>query len=348
MIKFENIEKIYAKGTDHEVKALNNINLEIKKGEIFGVIGLSGAGKSTLVRMINLLERPTAGVITVDGVNLMELSESDLREQRRSMGMIFQSFNLLSSITVEENVAFPLRLNRRLNEPQVKEKVASLLEMVGLGDKAKVYPAQLSGGQKQRVGIARALANDPHILLCDEATSSLDPQTTISILDLLMELKEKLDLTIVLITHQMEVIKRCCDRVAVIDGGTILEQGTTIDLFTNPKSHFTRNLVASAARQTITDLLAPRRLTKTYTEGSQAVVELMFLGEDANDPVIVEVAIKCKVKISIMAGIIDYISHRTLGLLVVEISGPEDMIDYAVRELRERVYKIRVLGYENV
>lgn len=230
MIKLENIHKVYQLDKNHSLHALKGINLTINKGEIFGVIGLSGAGKSTLIRIINMLETPTEGRVIIDGEDITDYKEVQLRKVRQSIGMIFQQFNLLSSMTVSQNVAFPLELNPQNDKKTIKAKVKELLEMVGLGDKADVYPAQLSGGQKQRVGIARALATNPKILLCDEATSALDPKTTSSILKLLQDLKKKLNLTIVIITHQLEVIKECCDRVAVIDGGLISEMGKTIDV----------------------------------------------------------------------------------------------------------------------
>ncbi|MGN0909218.1 MAG: methionine ABC transporter ATP-binding protein, partial [Succinivibrio sp.] len=222
MIKLTGIHKTYILDSGEEVKALRGIDLEIKDGEIFGVIGLSGAGKSTLIRIINMLERPTSGKVEVNGVDLTSLPERKLREERSKIGMIFQQFNLLSSLTVAQNVAFPLTLAKKKPAPsEQRARVMELLKLVGLEDKADVYPAQLSGGQKQRVGIARALATNPKILLCDEATSALDPKTTASILKLLTDLRDRLGLTLVIITHQMEVIKECCDRVAVLDRGVI-------------------------------------------------------------------------------------------------------------------------------
>ena len=224
MIKLLQVEKTY-EGAAGPVKALKGINLEIKRGEIYGIIGLSGAGKSTLIRCINMLERPTAGKVVVDGQELTAMNDKQLRDVRKGIGMIFQHFNLLSSATVYENIAFPLRL-AGADEKKISEKVTPLLELVGLKDKAGQYPAQLSGGQKQRVGIARALASDPKVLLCDEATSALDPQTTKAILELIRDINKKLQLTVVLITHEMQVIKEICDKVAVIENGVIAEEGT--------------------------------------------------------------------------------------------------------------------------
>ena len=322
LIELKNIEKVYNQGTPTEVRALKGISLSIKRGEIFGVIGLSGAGKSTLIRHINMLERPSSGQVIVDGQDLTAMDEANLREARRHIGMIFQSFNLLSSATVAENIAFPLKLEGKMSKEQ------------------------LSGGQKQRVGIARALANNPKILLCDEATSALDPKTTTSILELLLKLRDKLDLTIVIITHQMEVIKECCDRVAVIDGGVISEMGSTLDIFTDPKQALTKRLVSAAVRRGLPELLRHTEIVSDYSDGAKAVVELLFLGPRADAPVIVEVATECKVKISILGGSIDHIKNEPFGLLVVEVGGSRSEIEHALEELQARVHKVEILGYD--
>ena len=346
MIELKNIEKVYNQGTPREVRALKNISLSIERGEIFGVIGLSGAGKSTLIRHINMLERPSSGQVIVDGMDLTAMSESQLREARRHIGMIFQSFNLLSSATVSDNIAFPLKLEGKMSDDEIKARVAELLALVGLEDKAQMYPAQLSGGQKQRVGIARALANNPKILLCDDPTSALDPKTTMSILKLLLELRDKLNLTIVIITHQMEVIKECCDRVAVIDGGVISEMGSTLDLFTDPKEALTKRLVSAAVRRGLPELLRHTEIVPEYTDGAKAVIELLFLGPKADAPVIVEVAMQCKVKISMLGGSIDHIKNEPFGLMVVEVGGSRDEIKHAIEELQARVHKVEILGYD--
>ena len=241
MIKLEKVSKIFHSG-GKEIPAVQDVTLDIQEGEIFGIIGFSGAGKSTLVRCINLLEKPTAGRVTVDGVELTGLNEKKLREVRRKIGMIFQHFNLLRSRTVYQNIAFPLRKSS-LSKAEKDEKINSLLELVGLADKKDAYPSQLSGGQKQRVAIARALASEPNILLCDEATSALDPQTTASILALLKEINRKFGITIVIITHQMSVIREICSHVAIIEKGSLVESGTVEEIFAHPKSVAGRELI---------------------------------------------------------------------------------------------------------
>lgn len=346
MIKLENIHKVYSLGKNQTLHALKGISLTINKGEIFGVIGLSGAGKSTLIRIINMLETPTEGRVIIDGEDITDYREVQLRKVRQSIGMIFQQFNLLSSMTVAQNVAFPLELNKENDRETIKNKVKELLKMVGLEDKADVYPSQLSGGQKQRVGIARALATNPKILLCDEATSALDPKTTSSILKLLQDLKKKLNLTIVIITHQLEVIKECCDRVAVIDEGLISEMGNTIDVFANPQKDLTKRLVSAVVRKDLNDLLEYTKLYDTYQQNSRAWFEVLFLGDRAEDPVIVDVAQKLGIKIGIMAGQINHIQNEPLGVLIVAVEGNEDLIAKTKEELEKRVYRVKLLGYQ--
>ncbi|MDY6322784.1 MAG: ATP-binding cassette domain-containing protein [Succinivibrio sp.] len=345
MIRLHNIHKTYVLDSGRQVQALKGIDLEIRDGEIFGVIGLSGAGKSTLIRIINMLERPTEGSVEVNGTELISLNDAQLRAERRRIGMIFQQFNLLSSQTVSGNVAFPLLLERHADKSKVRERVLELLKLVGLEDKADVYPSELSGGQKQRVGIARALATDPKILLCDEATSALDPKTTASILRLLTSLRKKLGLTIVIITHQMEVIKECCDRVAVLDGGLISELGSTLEIFSTPKQDLTKRLVSAAVRRDVQDLLEHLKVHEKPEEGDALALELLFLGEKANDPVIVEVAERSRARISILGGAINHIQGQPLGNLVVELAGAPEVIENALKMLQEKVFRVTVLGY---
>ena len=243
MIKLKNISKVFDI-SGKKLTALDNVSLEVARGQICGVIGASGAGKSTLIRCVNLLERPTTGTVEVDDMELTRMSESELIHARRNIGMIFQHFNLLSSRTVFDNIALPLELEKTPTN-KINEKVTALLELVGLADKRDTYPANLSGGQKQRVAIARALASEPHVLLCDEATSALDPATTQSILKLLKEINRTLGITILLITHEMDVVKRICDIVAVIDKGQLVEQGTVSDIFSNPKTELAQEFISS-------------------------------------------------------------------------------------------------------
>ena len=245
MIKFENVIKSF-ESEARVVEAVKNVNLHIEKGKICGIIGFSGAGKSTLVRCINLLERPSSGKVFIDNTEITALSEKELRKKRKEIGMIFQQFNLFASRNVFDNVAYPLKYSGMKKE-DIRKKVDSLLELVGLSDKAKAYPSQLSGGQKQRVAIARALANDPKILLSDESTSALDPQTTRSILKLLKELNEKLGITIVVITHEMQVVKEICHKVAVMEKGEVVEEGDVFTVFANPEKEITKDFVDSTS-----------------------------------------------------------------------------------------------------
>lgn len=241
IIRVEKISKTF-QANNGQVEAVKNITFSIEKGDIFGIIGLSGAGKSTLVRCLNLLERPDEGNIYIDGNNLMELSPRELRKQRQDIGMIFQHFNLLMQRNVVDNVCFPLEI-AGVRKREARKRAMELLEMVGLSDKAKAYPVQLSGGQKQRVAIARVLANNPKILLCDEATSALDPQTTKSILGLLKEINQSYGITIVVITHEMAVVREICSRVAVLEHGSLAEQGTVEELFRAPKTEAAKKLI---------------------------------------------------------------------------------------------------------
>jgi D-methionine transport system ATP-binding protein len=299
-----------------DIPALYDINLEIKQGEVFGVIGQSGAGKSTLVRLINLLEKPSSGQIFAEGAELTALSGKSLRIWRREVGMIFQHFNLLSSKTVEENVAFPLRLSRRQSEPQIKTRVKELLARFELTDYAYRYPAQLSGGQKQRVGVARALACGPKILLCDEATSALDPQTTQSVLDLLNQINKELGLTIVLITHEMEVIRRVCDRVAVLEKGRIVELGNVSDVFLHPKHEATRQMVFEAEQ------IDQKEKEQDFARVlGHRVLRLTFRGESTYEPILGSVARKTGVDYSILSGRIDRIKGVPYGQLTLALVG---------------------------
>lgn len=329
MIHLRNVHKSYTvKGK--VIPALNGIDLSIVRGEIFGVIGHSGAGKSTLIRLINLLERPTQGEITVDGEEILKYDTVALRNFRRNIGMIFQHFNLLSSKTVAENVAFPIRIAGERNEAKIDARVDEMLDLVGLTRHKHKYPKQLSGGEKQRVGIARALANQPKILLCDEATSALDPQTTRSILQLLREINEKLSLTIVLITHEMDVIRTICDRVAVIDGGKIVENGPVTQVFLHPQHPTTRNFVLEAEHAGEDD-----PMPTLSQEGDAMVRRLTFMNDAMAQPVFTQIARECEVDFLILSGRFGKIKSTPCGQLTVSVRGDNDKALAALRRLSD-------------
>ena len=343
MITLSSVKKSY-KSAEGEVTALKGVDLSIERGEIYGIIGLSGAGKSTLIRCINMLERPTEGKVIVDGKDLTTLSEADLRKERKGIGMIFQHFNLLSSATVYDNVAFPLRL-ANADDVTIRKKVEPLLALVGLADKAQQYPAQLSGGQKQRVGIARALAAGPKVLLSDEATSALDPQTTKSILQLIADINKKLGLTVVIITHEMQVIKDVCDKVAVIADGVIAEKGSVVDIFTKPQNPITREFVSTLLSNDLPINYREKELLQEPVEGGELLLRLTFLGERADDPVIADVIRRFPIEVSILYGTLDQIQSLPYGRMIVGVKGEQAEIDRALAYLDTRDLKKEVLGY---
>ena len=324
MIKLQNITQTYTTPEGKTFDALKNVSLEIRPGEIFGIIGRSGAGKSTLVRCINLLNRPTLGNVVVDGKVLTDLSEGELREARRSIGMIFQHFNLLSSRTVYRNIALPLEL-AGVPEGKIREKITPLIELVGLSEHAHKYPSQLSGGQKQRVGIARALANDPKVLLSDEATSALDPETTTATLALLQRINRELGVTIVMITHEMNVVKQICERVVVMNQGEIVESGDVIDIFSRPQSETTRALIGNVmARDLPESVIRVFRNARENAEEGKSVhlLRLAFVGSEVTKPVISECSQRFHVNLSILRGTVDDLHGRTLGTLTVLVETP--------------------------
>jgi D-methionine transport system ATP-binding protein len=330
MIEVVNVTKQYK-----DVKAVENVNLTIEQGEIFGIIGYSGAGKSTLLRCLNMLEKPTEGQIFIDGQEMTSLTQKEIRKERVKIGMIFQHFHLVSSKTVAENVAFSLKAAGR-SKSDIKKRVAELLEMVGLTDRAGHYPAQLSGGQKQRVGIARALANEPKVLLCDEATSALDPTTTASILTLLQEINKTLGITIVLITHEMTVVQQICHRIAVMENGEVVESGEVYDLFANPKTELTKQFV-----QTVHSLTLPERL---LANRKGTIVQIVFRGESAEEGVIAETLKKFDITINILHGQITYIQDRPLGTLIIEIDGEQLEMQNAIDYITTRTNQLEVLA----
>ena len=344
MIKLFHIEKTYDSPSG-PVKALKGIDLTIGRGEIFGIIGLSGAGKSTLIRCINMLERPTAGKVIVDGKDLTEMNDSELREMRKQIGMIFQHFNLLSSATVYDNVAFPLRL-AKVSEEEIKKKVEPLLNLVGLSDKSAQYPSQLSGGQKQRVGIARALASDPKVLLCDEATSALDPQTTKSILDLIKDINRKLELTVVVITHEMQVIKDICDKVAVISNGVIAEQGSVVDVFINPQQAITKEFISVLLSNELPAAFRGNKISQDETVGSLLLLRLTFIGETADNPVIAGMIREAEgVDVTLLFGNLDQIHGIPFGRMIIGLTGDKAEVDKALNFLKHEDLRLEIIGY---
>ncbi|MDU5504196.1 MAG: methionine ABC transporter ATP-binding protein [Anaerococcus vaginalis] len=326
------------------LKAVDEVSLKIEKADIFGIVGFSGAGKSTLVRCINLLQKPSEGEVLINGENLLNLSQKDLRKKRKKIGMIFQHFNLLNNISVIDNVIFPIRKEKISKEEKIK-KAQKLLDLVGIGDKANSFPRELSGGQKQRCAIARALASDPEILLCDEATSALDPKTTKQILKLLGEIKEKIDLTIVIITHQMEVVKDLCNKVAVMQDGKVIEKGTTLEIFSNPKHKLTKEFVETSTNvnQTLEEVKNNLKVLKK----DEFLVKLSYVGEATTEPVINEIYEKFKVKTNVLAGNIEFITNVPVGNLIVTFKAQRENIDKAIEYLIAGGTNVKLLGDSN-
>lgn len=343
MIDIQNVTKTYH-GLNGKVEALKGISLSVREGQIFGIIGLSGAGKSSLIRCINMLESPTTGKVFVADKEMTGMSKQELREARKEIGMIFQHFNLLSSRTVAENVAFPLELSG-WDKAATQERVAEMLELVGLSDKANQYPAQLSGGQKQRVGIARALASRPKVLLCDEATSALDPQTTKSILKLLQDINQKLHLTIVLITHEMQVVREICDEVGVIEDGLIIEQGEVYDVFTRPQHPTTKEFVHSIMNQELPESLSGENFLAHFEPGCSMILRIRFFGEATKEPIIATLVTQFQWYISILYGNIDYIQGKPQGTMVVSVDAEEGRIQDGLDMLEAKGIEVEVIGY---
>ncbi|ANX14079.1 phosphate ABC transporter ATP-binding protein [Fictibacillus arsenicus] len=333
MLVLDDVHKVFGKGKDKKVEALKGINLKVDKGEIFGVVGFSGAGKSTLIRCVNILERPTSGKVLINDVDLLTLNPRDLRKQRKKIGMIFQQYNLLQAKTIFKNVAMPLILEG-VPKDEIKEKVTKLLSFVGLADRMNHYPEQLSGGQKQRVGIARALATDPDILLCDEATSALDPNTTEAVLELLRKVRDELGITILMITHEMNVIRDVCDKVAVIEKGTIVEQGSVIDVFTEPKTKIARSFVRTVLNQTI-----PPSIKRLIEESSQTnphgIYRIIFKGASTNTPLLSNTAKKFSIDLNVIHGMVTELQGVPFGNLLVEFKGDREEINRAIQYINE-------------
>ncbi|MBM3857482.1 MAG: methionine ABC transporter ATP-binding protein MetN [Verrucomicrobia bacterium] len=345
MIKLNGIYKRYHSGPN-TIAALDNINLHVPVGKIMGIVGPSGAGKSTLIRMVNLLERPDQGSIIVDGMNLLHLNRRDLAESRRKIGMIFQQFHLLSSRTVFENIALPLELIG-FSKKEIKQRVEELLQLVGLADRAMAYPAELSGGQKQRVGIARALAPSPKVLLCDEATSALDPKTTHSILNLIQEINRKLGLTILLITHEMDVIKTICDEVAILDQGKLVERGKVTSIFSNATTAVARNFINATFHLKIPEEYATR-MKPTPCDQSYPLVKLGFTGNTVDKPLISEASRLFNIDISILSADVEYAGGIKFGYLLAELFGTQHQCKAAQQFFIQNNIQLEVLGYVRI
>lgn len=331
LIEFSQIAKTFTLGK-RKVEAVKNVSLTIKKGEIFGIIGFSGAGKSTLLRLVNLLETPSNGSIKIQGEDLSKFSAKEVRKLRRRIGMIFQNFNLFTSRTVAGNIAYPLKLEGK-PKAEINKRVEELLQFVGLTDKANDYPEQLSGGQKQRVGIARALANSPDILICDEATSALDPDTTGEILRLLKKVNKDFGITILLITHEMNVIQTICDKVAVMENGEVIESGNVFETFTNPQHPTTKRFIQSVQQDRPSDIL----LHQWKQSGGEDLYRVIFKGELANRPLLSQVSRKNNVDINIVYGSVQELQEKFFGNLLVSFEGEKADIQQVILELEREV-----------
>ena len=341
MIKLENIDVTFKQGAK-VVNAVKNVSLDVESGDIYGIIGYSGAGKSTLVRTINLLQRPTKGNVVVNGVDLLQLKPKGLRAARKKIGMIFQHFNLMNTLSVFDNVAFPLKKSGK-TKSEIEQKVLFLLELVGLEDKVNSYPRQLSGGQKQRVAIARALANDPDVLLCDEATSALDPKTTYSILELLQKVNVQLGITIVIITHEMQVVKEICNKVAVMEEGEVIEQGSVLEIFTNPERDLTKDFIDTATHinQGIETVLSHEQLLN-LKEGDY-LVKISFVGASTGEPLITKLSTQFQVAANILFANVEIIQETPVGTLLVGLSGEKSGIENALSYIKEQGVSVDVL-----
>lgn len=340
MIQLNNITKKY-KTNNGELTAVKDVNLSVNKGEIFGIIGYSGAGKSTLIRLLNGLEKPTTGTVLVNGQEFSSIKGKKLRDARQKVSMIFQHFNLLWSRTVEENIAFPLEI-AGVPKEQRQARVKELIELVGLTGRNQAYPSQLSGGQKQRVGIARALANNPEVLLCDEATSALDPETTDSILDLLVDINARLGLTIVLITHEMHVIRKICQRVAVMEAGQVVELGNVLDVFQSPQAEITKKFVSQVSGTHETKESIEQILTN-YSSGK--LVQLKFIGQKTEQPVISQLIKQFDIEVNIVNGNISHTASGPYGTLLIQIDGEPANVDAALKLIQSLEIQTEVIKH---
>lgn len=345
-VHFPKVESDSQNEKDKVLHAVNNVSLDIKSGEIYGIVGYSGAGKSTLLRVINQLQKQNSGQVFINDQEISTLNNKELNQVRKKIGMIFQHFNLLKQLTVAENIAFPLKQSK-MSKAEIDAKVDELLELVGLSSHKNFYPVQLSGGQRQRVSIARALANDPEILLSDEATSALDPKTTESILELLREINRKTGITIVLITHEMSVIKDICDRVAVMQNGKVIEEGKVFDIFTNPQTDLSKEFIqsASSTEQGLNKLLARPELMDI--NANDKLIRIDFAGDSAKEPLIAKLASKYDVSLSILFGNIEIIQDKPVGTLLVSLSGSNDNLEEALNYFASEKIRFKEINLFN-
>src|SRR5699024_3510522 len=325
------------------IEAVKDVSIDVQKGDVFGVIGYSGAGKSTLVRVINLLQQPTSGSVIVNNQDMLKLSQKDLRKARRNIGMIFQHFNLMNSLTVYGNVDFPLR-DSGLSKAERKKKIDHLLDIVGLSDRAHNYPSQLSGGQKQRVAIARALASDPEILISDEATSALDPKTTTEILNLLGRLNKELGITIVIITHEMDAIKQICNRVAVMENGELIEEGSLLTIFGEPKKKLTKDFVNTSTH--IGSVLDEIRESGIVDKLSGRLIELNYIGDSTNEPIVVELYKRFEVEANILFSNIERLQNTTVGIMLFALTGEDQKVEEAIKYLNSLNVNVKEISLE--
>lgn len=341
MIRLEHVTKTF-KTKDGDVHAVKDVSIHIKKGEIYGIIGFSGAGKSTLVRCMNLLERPNEGKVIFDGEDLMEASPAALRKARAKIGMIFQHFNLMPAMTIYDNIALPLKLEKRPKE-EIDAKVMELLDLIDLVERKDSYPSQLSGGQKQRVAIARALVNDPKVLLCDEATSALDPQTTQNILRLIRRINEERKITVVVITHEMFVVKELCDEVAVMDSGRVVEQGEIVPVFTHPVQEMTKDFIATASNAGKVDELIAKHHPLVALKHNQQLVRLQYDSSNTAEAMISRISRKWGVDCSIIFGSVEIWRDTPIGQLVTIFTGTDEQIVRAIEDLKENNVQVEVI-----
>lgn len=329
MIALKNISKVFTPGR-LAITAVDNVNLTVEQGQIYGIIGYSGAGKSTLIRLLNGLEKPTSGSVMINGHDISAARGESLRQARLKISMVFQHFNLLWSRTVSENIAFSMQI-AGASKASIKQRVAELITLVGLSGRENAYPSQLSGGQKQRVGIARALANNPDVLLCDEATSALDPQTTDQILDLLLDINRRFKLTIVLITHEMHVVRKICDRVAVMENGKVVEEGDVLSVFTHPQQPITRQFVRQVSQYTEEDEFNPQ----LASELGGVVIKLTFTGQRTHRPVVGELTLRYGLPFNILHGKMTQTAHGVFGQLWVHVVASEEQLNNILADLRQ-------------